>query len=97
MILRQKDIMWHIKAWSEAIQIFIFLVCLIGFIASFIIMMFDIPDVWGKPITYRPHSWSTDLMGWCMSVGLINFLFLISRDKDWRRDYRDEEDADEFD
>ena len=96
-IHKQKDLMWYIKSVTEAIQIFVFLICAIGFIITFLIMLCTLPEVWGKPISYNPDSVIGDIMGWCVGIGLVNFLFLISRDKDWRRDYRDNDMEDEFD
>ncbi len=97
MVLKQKDTMWHIKTWIEVIQIFIFMVCLIGFVGSFIIMLVSIPVIWEKPISYQPLPWLNCVMAWSMGIGLPNFLCMLSCDKEWRRDYRDEKDAEKFD
>ncbi len=72
-----KDTMWNIKSTIEAIQIFVFIVCLIGFIVAFLVMWFS------------QARWVSDLIGWSMAIGLINFLFLISCDYDWRENYID--------
>jgi len=94
MIHKQKDIMWYIKSVLEAIMIFVFIVCLIGFVATLIIMVVGIPMVWGKPISYHPFPWFNQLAGWSICIGLINLVVMISYERYWRRDYRDEEDSD---
>ena len=82
--MHQKDTMWYIKTWAEAISIFVFLACLIGFVGTFIIMWF-----------YQA-SWVNIVMGWSMGIGLPNFFALISCDGRWRESYRDEKDTDRF-
>jgi len=72
-----KDITWHIKTWVEAIQIFILMVCLIGFVGTFVIM-------WAYP---KPLVQLVMALSFC--IGLLNFLIMLSSDKDWRDDYED--------
>lgn len=84
MIINQKDTMWYIKSTIEAIMIFIFMACLIGFVVSLFI------PIWNKEI-------ANIVMGWSVSIGVFNGFFLVSCDGGWRRDYRDPEDADKFD
>lgn len=84
-----KDKMWYIKTWVETIQISIFMVCLIGTVISFIVLIVAFPIVWGKPISYQPIPWLNNLMGWSVCVGLVNFLLMLSCDKNWRDDYED--------
>ena len=79
-----KDIMWYVKSIIEAIMLFIFMACLIGFIASLVIMFFC------------QKEWVNILMGCSVCIGVVNSLFLFSCDKEWRRDYRDEKDANEY-
>jgi len=97
MIVKQKDFMWYFQSITEAIQIFIALICFIGFVVGFTIVLVMIPFVWGKPIDYQPLPWLNYLLAWSICPGLLNMVFLMSRDKEWRRDYRDEENADDFD
>lgn len=72
-----KDFMWYAKSILEAIMIFIFIVCLIGFIISIISLCFC-----QKP-------WVNILMGWSFGIGFVNSLFIISSEKDWRVWYED--------
>ena len=84
-----KDKMWYIKTWVEAIQILIFMVCLIGTVVSFVFLLIAFPMVVGKPISYQPFPWLNTLMAWSVCAGLLNFLIMLSCDKEWRRDYED--------
>jgi len=67
MMKRQKNIMWYIKSALEIIQIFIFIICFIGFIFTFITMWFC------------QESWVNGIMAWSVGIGFINLLFLVSR------------------
>ncbi len=96
MIMKQKDTIYHIKTVIEIIHILIALICVIGFVGGFIIVLVFIPMIWGKPIGYQPLPWLNYVMGWSMGIGLSNFLIMLSCDKEWRRDYRDEEDEERF-
>ena len=73
-MIKEKNTMWYIKSTCEIAMIFIFIICLIGFISSWFVM------IWNKVL-------SNNIMGWSVCVGLVNLLFLISCDKDWRQDY----------
>lgn len=84
-----KDKMWYVKTWVEIIQIFIFMVCLMGTVASFIILIVMFFMVVGKPLSYQPFPWLNNLMAWSVCVGLVNFLIMLSCDKNWRDDYED--------
>ena len=79
MIFKKKDIMWYIRTITEAVMIFIFGACLIGFITSWFVM------IWNKEL-------SNFIMCYSVVLGLVNFAFILSTDKEWRRDYRDESD-----
>jgi hypothetical protein len=97
MILKEKNTIWYAKSTIEAIMIGIACICLLGLIVGVIFMAISFPMILGKPISYHPFPWLNDLMGWSVCIGFINFLFMISWEKDWRRDYRDEEDANDYD
>jgi hypothetical protein len=84
MIMHQKDFMWYVKSTFEAILIFIFMVCLIGFVVSLFI------PIWSKEI-------ANIVMGLSVSIGVFNGFFLVAWDSRWRQDYRDPEDAETFD
>jgi uncharacterized membrane protein len=71
---KRKNIMWHIKSICEIAMILIFIVCLMGFIGSLFIL------IWNRIL-------ANNIMGWSVGIGFVNFLFLISCDKDWRQDY----------
>ena len=71
------DFMWYFKTITDVIQALIFIVCLIGFVVTFIIMWFN------------NSVWVSNIMGWSVCVGFINGLFMISRDRRWREDYID--------
>jgi len=96
MIVKQKDFMYHFQSITEAIQIFIALVCFIGFVVGMLFVFIAIPMMWNKPMSYQPFPWLNYVLAWSICPGLVNFVFLISREKEWRRDYRDEEDSDRF-
>jgi hypothetical protein len=89
-----KDFMWHFKAITEAIQIFIGLICAIGFVGGMIFVIIAIPMVLGKPISYQPFPWLGGVMAYSISIGLINGLFIIARDNRWREDYIDRSTVD---
>jgi len=91
MRIREKDIMWYIKSTCEIIMMVIFIICLIGFVSSFCVSLFY------HMITNNTMKIAHIIMAWSICVGLFNFTILISCDKDWRRDYRDKEDAEEYD
>ena len=79
-----KDTKWHIKSTLEAIQIFFFVICLVGAIICLIAVCFlPEPEMIGS------------ILGWFTSVGFVNFLFLISSDSKWRQDYEDEEEREQ--
>jgi len=84
-----KDMMWNIKSTIEAIQIFIMMICLIGFVVGMIFVIIGIPMVWGKPLDYQVFPWVIYILGWCMPIGLVNLLFMFASDKDWRDNYED--------
>ena len=71
-----KDFMWYAKSALEAVLILIASVCLIGFVISLFMMLFDSKTAAG-------------VMGVSFSVGAINMLFMVSCDKDWRVWYED--------
>jgi hypothetical protein len=85
----KKDVMWYFKSITEAIQVFIGCICLIGFVVGMLLVLVSIPFVWGKPISYQPFPWLGVVMSWSISVGLVNGLFILSRDNRWREDYID--------
>ena len=69
-----KNITYYIKSIFEIVMLVIFFLCLIGFISSFIIM------IWNLPLCIY-------IMGYSVSIGFINFLFMISWDYGWKEDY----------
>jgi len=77
--------MWYVNSIIEIILTLIFLICLIGFVITFVGIFF----------LYQ-KLWLSNIMGWSVGIGIINILFILSYDIDWRRGYRDEEDAKEF-
>ena len=83
------DWKWKVKSICEVIMIAIFMACLAGFLISFVSMIILLPKVIGTSIHENLYPWLNNLMGWSICVGLVNFLFMISCDKDWRRDYED--------
>lgn len=97
MIVKQKDFMWYAKSTTEAIMLGIGLVCFLGFIVGMIFVFIGIPMVWNKPISYQPFPWLNYLLAWSICPGLVNLLIILSCDKEWRQDYRNEEDAENFD
>ncbi len=84
MIIKEKDTMWYVKSITDIIILLIFMVCLVGFIGSWFVF------IWNKEL-------ANVVMGWSVGVGFFNLLILVSCDKEWRRDYRDTEDANKFD
>ena len=84
-----KDAMWYIKSTYEAILIFIGTICFIGFVVGMIFVLISIPMVWGKPISYHPFPWLNYVMAWSICLGLVDMLFLLSCDKEWRDDYKE--------
>jgi len=73
-----KDIMWYVKSIIEAFQILILIICLIVFFAS-----------WWFVLMCNNKLVSNNMMGWSVCVGLVNFLIMVSCDKEWREDYID--------
>jgi len=84
-----KDIMWYVKSIIEAFLILILIVCLIGFVAGVISIIIAIPLTWGKPLSYYPYPWLNNVMVWSVCIGFVNFLIMVSCDKEWREDYID--------
>ena len=71
-----KDIMWYIKSTIEVIQILVFLACLIGFISSWFVL------IWNKEIANL-------MIGFSIPIGLVNALFIATSDSRWRESYED--------
>ncbi len=71
---KPKDTRWHIKSIAEIVLILIFIVCLIGFLASWVVM------IWNKEIAGH-------IIGFSVVIGIFNLLVIVSCDKDWRKDY----------
>ena len=84
MIIKEKDIMWYLKSIFETTMIIIFMICLIGFIISWVFM------IWNKNL-------ANNIMGFSVCIGFVNLLFMMSFDKDWRTEYRDENDSENYD
>jgi hypothetical protein len=84
-----KDAMWYIKSIIEAIQVFIALICFIGFVVGMLFVFIAIFMVWNKPIGYQPFPWVQHVLAWCIPIGLVNILFMISSDSRWREGYED--------
>ena len=78
----EKDKMWYVKSICDVIMIAIFMICLIGFVITFVISL-SYRIIAGNPIAVVVSN----TMGWFMGIGLMNFLIMISYDSDWRRDY----------
>ena len=83
MKIKEKDIMWYVKSTIDVIVILIFIICLIGFVSSWFVL------IWYKDV-------ANIIMAWSLSIGFVNFLFLVSCDKEWRQDYKDTENVDKF-
>jgi len=83
MVFKQKDFMWYLKSIIETTMVVIFMSCLIGFFVSWIIMIWD-------------KNMANNIMGFSVCIGLVNFLFILSFDKDWRTEYQDEKRANEY-
>ena len=75
-----KDIMWNVKSVFEAIIIFVFVACFLGFIISFFTLWF-IPK-WLENVHNTVFAIS-------VCVGVFDILLMASWDKEWREDYRD--------
>jgi len=71
------DAMWYIRSFFDVVMILIFLICLIGFIASWFVL------IWNKEI-------ANIMMGCSFCVGLVNILFLVSSNDGWRVFYEDD-------
>jgi len=71
-----KDRMWYTKTWVEAIQVLIFMVCLIGFIVSWFVLIWD-------------NEIASTIMGFSVGIGAFNFLAMLSANSRWREDYED--------
>ena len=71
-----KDAMWHIKSVFEIICILIMIICIFVFIGSWVAL------IWSKSV-------ANTMLGSSICFGLLNFVVIISCDKDWRRDYED--------
>jgi hypothetical protein len=75
-----QDIMWNIKSVFEAIIIFIFVACFLGFIISFFTLWF-IPS-WLENVHNTVFAIS-------VCVGVVDIFFMAAWESDWREDYRD--------
>jgi len=73
-----KNIMWYIKSIIEIIQIALFFICGIVFIIAFFFSCF-----------LENTAWISNILGFSMCIGILNFVCMLSCDKRWREDYID--------
>ena len=84
MIIKQKDKMWHVKTVCEIIMAAIMILCWIGFAISCLLLATN-------------EDLANNIMGCSVCIGIVNFLVMVSRDNNWRLEYRDTHNAEQYD